>query len=621
MTSINKLDQNNRIFGLEKPLARFLFLLVSDLFASFVSLYLSILLRFGFIFPAEYKPKFIGWWLGLFLFQMLILLFFNLYRITLRFVGITEFFRLINGFLVSTGITLFVLFFTRTFLHLPKNFSLGVLLIYNLLSFACYGIIRVARRLHEEIKYSHHRTGKHTLIIGANIKSERLIKEMRLSRSNLEPIAIADVESKHLGQEIYKLPVYDYHTDISRIIRGHAIETALINLPNSSHHLIKSVFEKIRLHGVKDIRIVPGMDDWKSEINSIRKIDIEDLLARDPVRIESQSIEMELAGKKIMVTGAAGSIGSEIVRKLLRLGAEQVMAIDMDETGIFQLQQELKPILKSAKFNFIVGSIADENKMRRVFRQYGPNILFHAAAYKHVPLMEDYPEEALQTNVLGTFTLAQLAIEFKIEKFINISTDKAVKPTSVMGASKRLAEMICQALNGNGTRFLSVRFGNVLGSRGSVVPLFQEQIRHGGPITITHREMRRYFMSIPEAVLLVLQASHQGKGGEVFVLDMGEPVRIVDLAESLIRLNGLEPGREIDIVFSGIRPGEKLFEELLTAEEGVDATNHKKIFIARFSSSVPDDFLPRLLADCHQAIENPESIRPFFSQYIPMYKE
>jgi FlaA1/EpsC-like NDP-sugar epimerase len=619
MTPVDGHARTDTILGLKKHIIRFFLLLLSDFIFSFLSLYLSILLRFGFSFPHEYRPHFIHWWLGLFLFQALILYFSNLYKITLRFVGITEFFRLVEGFLLSITLSILFLLFTRASLPRIFHFSLGVLVIYNLLSFTFFGITRIARRIFDEIKYSNRRHGKQTIIIGANIKSERLIKDMRLSQSKLEPVAIADLDNTSIGTEIFKLPVVDFHTDISRVINRHAIEAALINLPNSSHHLIKSIFDKMRSTGVRDIRIVPRMDEWKSEINTIRKIDIEDLLSRDPVRIESQSIEMELLGKKILVSGAAGSIGSEIVRKLLRLGAKQVMAIDMDETGIFQLQQELKPILKNAKFDFIVGSITDENKMRRVFRRYQPNILFHAAAYKHVPLMEDFPEEALQTNVLGTFNLAQLAIEYKVEKFINISTDKAVKPNSVMGASKRLAEMICQSLNGTNTRFMSVRFGNVLGSRGSVVPLFQEQIRQGGPITITHPDMRRYFMSIPEAVLLVLQASHQGTGGEVFVLDMGEPVRIVDLADSLIRLNGLEPGKDIEIVFTGSRPGEKLYEEVLTAEEGVDATNHKKIFIARFSKNVPVDFLPRLLADCHHAIENPESVRPFFSQYIPMY--
>ncbi len=606
--------------GLNKKWSKVCILFSLDLALSFVALYLAVLLRFGFTFPVVVRRIFWNWALFVFLMQFLTLLVFRLYNITLRFVGILELFRLLKAFVVSTSITVVLnLIFIRSG-DRTLSMSVGVLLIGGLLAFSLFGLMRLSRRIYLELIHRNGARGKPTLIVGANIKSERLIKEMRLSRSKLEPMMIADIEGQHAGGVIFDLPIIDFHEEITRKIRIKGIEAALINLPIANHREVKDVFDRLKEAGINDIRIVPRMDEWKTSVYKIRQINIEDLLSREAVRIESNAITAAFAAKTVLVTGAAGSIGSEIVRKLHSLGAKKVVAFDLDETGIFYLQQELQAYLKQGQdFSFVVGSLCDREKIRAVFAKFRPQVIFHAAAYKHVPLMEAFPEEALRTNVLGTIDLAKLAIEHKVEKFVNISTDKAVKPSSIMGASKRLAEMACQALNGNGTSFLSVRFGNVLGSRGSVVPLFQEQISHGGPLTLTHPEMRRYFMSIPEAVLLVLQAALQGKGGEVFVLDMGEPVRIKELAENLIRLNGLEPGRDIEILATGMRPGEKLFEELLTAEEGVYSTRHEKIFIACFNKSQPADFLERMIADCCEAGHDSERIRALFATYIPTY--
>ncbi len=606
--------------GTKKKSVRFLTLFTLDMVFSLAAFYMAILLRFGFTFPSEIRRIFWNWALFLFLLQFLSLLVFRLYNITLRFVGILEMYRLLQAFVASLGISLIVNFFFARAGDRTLSMSTGVLIIDTLLAFMMYGVLRLTRRIFLELINRNRMRGKPTLIVGANIKSERLIKEMRLSRSRLEPVLIADTAVRHLGGKIYDLQVVDYDREITHVIKRNRIEAALINLPNANHREVKEVFDRLKGAGIDDIRIVPRMDEWKTSVHQIRRIDIEDLLSRQAVRIESRAVAAEFAAKTVLVTGAAGSIGSEIVRKLNSLGAKRVLAFDSDESGIFQLQQELLPYLKEdQEFFFVVGSTRDHEKIHKVFSQYRPQLVFHAAAYKHVPLMEEFPEEALRTNVLGTLDLAQLAVEHLVEKFVNISTDKAVKPCSVMGASKRLAEMSCQALNGNGTHFLSVRFGNVLGSRGSVVPLFQEQIRRGGPLTLTHPDMRRYFMSIPEAVLLVFQAAHQGQGGEVFVLDMGEPVRIMDLAENLIRLNGLEPGKDIEIVATGMRPGEKLFEELLTAEEGVDTTSHDKIYVARFKEPLPVGFLKGMAADCRAAGRDPNKIRALFAAYIPTY--
>ena len=332
-----------------------------------------------------------------------------------------------------------------------------------------------------------------------------------------------------------------------------------------------------------------------------------------------------LFGKKILVTGAAGSIGSEIVRQLVKFNPAEIVAFEIDETELHNLQLELKDSLKNKKIKFVpvVGDVRDEKKVNEVFSRFKPNIVFHAAAYKHVPLMEFFPEESVKTNVFGTYNVAIASVNNGVDKFVNISTDKAVNPTSVMGATKRLAEIICRVLNDLGkTKFISVRFGNVLGSRGSVVPIFLEQIKKGGPVTVTHPEMKRYFMTIPEAVLLVLQAAAMGEGGEVFVLDMGEPVKIVKLAEELIKLQGLEPYKDIDIVFTGLRPGEKLFEELLTAEEGTDRTYHEKIYKARIKKNLSLNELKNLLDVLRRVIDegSADDIKAVLRKYIPFYK-
>jgi FlaA1/EpsC-like NDP-sugar epimerase len=598
---------------------RSFFLLACDVVIIAGSLFMSFQLRFGFTIPGKFQLIFWQWVLGLVVVKFLLLQYYKLYSFSLRFVGIVEFFRLIKAFILFLALAAVVNSFLLRPYFVSYNVPTGVLIIDSLLSFSLFGLIRLLKRLYYEFFLPVNDLGKKTLIVGANLKTERLIKDMRLSKMGLIPMMIADGFVEKLGSEIYGLPVIDYKQDIAREIRLNRIETALINLPEATHREVKTVFDRLEQSGIKDIRIVPHMNEWKTNINQIRKINIEDLLSRESVRIDTQEISSTLSGQTVLVTGASGSIGSEIVRKLQTLGTRHVIALDLDETGIFMLQQELLPFLKNQDFRFVVGSISDLDKMGILLQQFRPQCIFHAAAYKHVPLMESFPEEAVKTNFFGTYNLARLALRHGVDKFVNISTDKAVNPSSVMGATKRLAEMACQAMNGNGTRFLSVRFGNVLGSRGSVVPLFQEQIQHGGPVMITHPDMMRYFMSIPEAALLVLQAARLGQGGEVFVLDMGDPVRIMELAENLIRLNGLELGRDIDIIFTGMRPGEKLFEELLSAEDGVDQTLYKKIFIARFSSPPLPDFLERSLADFRSAGDDPIQIRALLKRFIPTF--
>jgi FlaA1/EpsC-like NDP-sugar epimerase len=596
---------------------KFSVLLFLDVAIIIFSLFMAIQLRFGFIFPEKYRPVFWQWVLVFILAKFLFLYAFKMYSISLRFVGIVEFFRLIKVFF------LFLVLAETVNLWLFRGYFLdfsppsGVIIIDSIISFALFGFVRLLNRLYYEFFLPKSLDGKRTLIMGANFKSERLIKGLRMAKVGLVPLLIVDKHPEKVGNEIYGLPVIGYNQDITRSIRLNRIETALINLPEAEHKEVTEIFNRLKKAGLNDIRIVPRMEEWKESVNQIHAINIEDLLARQTITIDFQSVSENLHDKTVMVTGAAGSIGSEIVRKLRELKVQRVVAIDMDESGLFNLQQELLPYLADGQsFTYVVVSICNRHKMHALFLEYAPQIIFHAAAYKHVPLMEEFPEEAIRTNVLGTYELVLLADQYKVEKFVNISTDKAVKPRSIMGASKRLAEMICQDMNKSSTSFISVRFGNVLGSRGSVVPLFVEQIRRGGPITVTHPDMCRYFMTIPEAVLLVMQAQFLSQGGEVFVLEMGEPVRIIDLAQNLIRLNGLEPGQDIEIVFTGLRAGEKIFEELLTAEEGVVKTIHEKIYIAKFKERPAANGLQGIIVELQKAINEPPEIREIIDRFV-----
>ena len=604
---------------------RVLFFLFFDTIIILLSFYFAFHLRFEFTFPPKYIHRALFWAGGLIIVKIWILHFFKIYNLNWSFVGVSELSSIIKAWFVSvTSIYAFnmILRYSLVDYNLPRS----VIIMDSVLSFGMIGFLRISKRLLMEI-FSTIGIRKRTLIIGIDYTSERLVKELKSTRSNkLFPIAFVDENKMRIGTQICGLPVYGGYERIDAIIHDDKIDSVLLNLPTASHKTISEIFELIHKAGVDDIKIVPKIDEFNHEINVVRDIknlDIDDLLSRQSVKIDYEDIRTFLQDKRILVSGAGGSIGSEITRKLVRFGVHHVIAYEIDETEVFNLQQELKKSIAEGQIiDYIVGDVRDREKLSRIFKQYRPEIIFHASAYKHVPLMEDHPEEAVKTNILGTLNIAELAVEYKVKKFINISTDKAVNPTSIMGATKRFSEMICNNLNGNGTMFMSVRFGNVLGSRGSVIPLFLDQIKDGGPVTVTHPDIKRYFMSIPEAVLLVFQAAYMGKvGGETFVLDMGEPVKIVDLAANLIRLNNMEPGRDIDIIFTGLRPGEKLFEELLTAEEGTDATTHSKIYIARKNSPLLPETLKTALNELESSLNTPGNIKTLLKKYIPYYQE
>ena len=429
---------------------------------------------------------------------------------------------------------------------------------------------------------------QHVLIAGAGEAGMMVLREIRANpQTGLIPIGFVDDDPDKRGRLIHRLRVWGDRTVIPLLVREHHVEQVIIAMPSATGKAIRGIVDICEQAGVR-ARIIPGMYELLSgaaSIGQLRDVQIEDLLRREPVHTDTAQIAALIRGRRVLVTGAGGSIGSELCRQIVRCEPAELIILGHGENSIFEIANELGAARIThhvSRITAVIADIRDTGRLAAVFAAHRPEIVFHAAAHKHVPLMEDNVEDAITNNVLGTRTLVEASIAAGVSHFVLISTDKAVNPSSVMGATKRVAELIVQeAAQRTGRAFVAVRFGNVLGSRGSVVPFFQKQIAAGGPVTVTDPEMRRYFMTIPEAVQLVLQAAALGHGGELFVLDMGEPVRITDLARDLIRLSGLEPDREIEIRFTGLRPGEKLFEELFLENEDYSRTRHEKIFVCR----------------------------------------
>lgn len=426
---------------------------------------------------------------------------------------------------------------------------------------------------------------KRVMIVGGGQAGTILIKELKNSDKSLaEPVCVIDDDSAKLGKYISGVPVKGTSNDIVEVAERMAVDEIYIALPSASPADKKRVLEICQSTG-KHLKILPGiyqLANGEVNVTKLRNVQIEDLLGREPIQVNLSEIMGYIEGKTVLVTGGGGSIGSELCRQLALHGVGCLIIFDMYENNAYDIQQELKRNYPDLNLVVLIGSVRNTNRLEAVFSTYHPDIVYHAAAHKHVPLMEDSPNEAIKNNVIGTYKTAKAAIRHHVERFVLISTDKAVNPTNIMGASKRLCEMVIQMCNREGdTRFMAVRFGNVLGSNGSVIPLFKRQIEEGGPVTVTHPDIIRYFMTIPEAVSLVLQAGAYAKGGEIFVLNMGEPVKILDMAEKLIRLSGYIPYQDIMITFTGLRPGEKLYEELLMDEEGLTETRNKRIFIGK----------------------------------------
>lgn len=445
---------------------------------------------------------------------------------------------------------------------------------------------RVVRKVSMYISLQTYKDAKKVLIIGAGSAGRLIIKELYKNQQlKKKPIGIIDDNKNKLGKKIHNIPVIGTCEDIKRIAKDYEVDEIIFSIANIENKRKKEIIEicKSCKCVVKTIPGIYEIIEGKVDIKNIRDVEIEDLLGRETININTKEISNYLENKTILVTGGGGSIGSELCRQIAKVNPKKLILLDIYENNAYEIQQELiRKYKDKLNLEVIVGSIRDENRLDSIFAKYKPEVVFHAAAHKHVPLMEKSPCEAIKNNVFGTKNVALMADKYKVKRFVLISTDKAVNPTNIMGATKRCAEMIIQTMNERSkTEFVAVRFGNVLGSNGSVIPLFKKQIEEGGPITVTHPEVTRFFMTIPEAVSLVIQAGAMAKGGEIFVLNMGESVKIVDLAKNLIHLSGFEPDVDIKIEFSGLRPGEKLYEELLMDEEGLKQTNHNKIFIGK----------------------------------------
>lgn len=454
------------------------------------------------------------------------------------------------------------------------------------------GIRAASRYFHETRQENRMRPEKtrNILVLGAGEAGSLVVREMtRHPEMGLNPIGFLDDSRRKIGQQISGVGVLGNLDDLDKTIRAYNVDEIIIAMPSAEGKVIREIINRINASGSSvSYRTIPGVYELlsgKISINRIRNVEIEDLLRRPTVKLDTAAILGYLEGKTIMITGAGGSIGSELVRQICRFRPKELILFGHGENSIYQLERELDRDWPDIKYHSVIGALQNGVRLDYVFRKYKPQVVFHTAAHKHVPLMELNPEEAVFNNIVAGKNLVNLALKYNVSCFVNISTDKAVNPTSVMGASKRMVEYVVQDAAKRAKEnqiFVSVRFGNVLGSRGSVIPLFKRQIAAGGPVTVTHQEMVRYFMTIPEAAQLVLQASGQGKNEEVYILDMGEPVKIVDLARDLIKLSGLEPDVDIPIVFTGMRPGEKLYEELMTQEERLEsATAHEKIFVAK----------------------------------------
>jgi FlaA1/EpsC-like NDP-sugar epimerase len=555
------------------------------------------------------------------------LYFFGLYRSLWRYASIHEMMSIALAAFWS-NIIIYIAY-TGFSIVLPRSFY-----VVNMFTLsATIGGIRFSYRILRRLKMDTNGANKscekkeRVLIIGAGeagvLTAKELLKSYHLNKI---PVAFLDDDIHKRGKFINGIPVIDKIDEVAKIVYKMDINEIIFALPSVNMKRKKEVLESCKELGVK-MRILPGIYeiiDGRVDIKQIRDVQIEDLLGREPIKLENPQIQQYIENKVVLVTGGGGSIGSELCRQIAKYNPKTLVIFDIYENTTYDIQNELlKRYGKGIDLQVLIGSVRDKERLKEVFESYNPHIVFHAAAHKHVPLMQNSPFEAIKNNTLGTFYTAQTAGEYNVERFVLISTDKAVNPTNIMGASKRLAELVIQTMNiaYSRTEFVAVRFGNVLGSNGSVIPLFKKQIEQGGPVTVTHPDIIRYFMTIPEAVQLVLQTGSIAKGGEIFILDMGEPVKIVDLAKDLIRLSGFEPEEEIKIQFTGLRPGEKLFEELLLEEEGISDTVHEKIFIGKplyFSLEKVEEVLEGL----KQAIEekNLEKLEQQVKSLVPHYR-
>lgn len=604
-------------------LVRRFFLFLTDTFLLNACVYLSLIMRFdvGIVsIEPQYISNYVENVLPYTIMSLLIFWLFRLYHSLWQYASIAEVYRIAEACIIVEVV------------HFLSNKIMG-----NMLPRSCYFnaaiyliiAICASRFMYRMIrtvlnKYRNIKTSNNVMIIGAGEATNVIMREIQnssyLANSNIA--CIIDDDRRKVGKYIRGVKVIGTRDKIKEAAKLYDIDEIIFAIPSASNEVKRDILNICKETDCT-LKILPGvyqMVDGEINVNSIRNVDVLDLLGRDPIEVDIESIMDYVKDKVIMVTGGGGSIGSELCRQLVSHKPKQLIIFDIYENNAYDIQQELKINYPDANVVTLIGSIRNVSRLESVFAQYKPDIVYHAAAHKHVPLMEVSPDEAVKNNVVGTWNVARMADKYGVKKFVMISTDKAVNPTNVMGATKRICEMIVQTYNEiSKTDFVAVRFGNVLGSNGSVIPLFKRQIEAGGPVTVTDPNIIRYFMTIPEAVSLVLQAGAYAKGGEIFILDMGEPVKIDDLAKNLIRLSGYTLGVDMEIKYTGLRPGEKLYEELLMKEEGLQETDNKLIHIGKPIEFDKENFFDNLEKLNEEAYSETGNIRELIKEVVPTY--
>jgi FlaA1/EpsC-like NDP-sugar epimerase len=619
---MNLFTENINLVNFKRKLTFIFF----DVIAFTISLILSFQVKFDFSASGDFKNNFYPLLIIFVVIKLVFFFYFKLYDISWRFVSLHELANIGKACLFSNSV-LFIIIYGFP-LDMFKGFPRIVLIIDMILTFLFSSGFKISKRMYLEVVRRNigHSQLKKALIIGAGSTGEQLLRDWnRTENRKIYPIGFIDDDPNKQNLYLQGIRVLGITDELPSIIRQYHIESIIIAVLSADKGFHKKILTLCRKSGVYDVKVVSTINDLSNliqvKVQDVRDLDVSDLIGRQAISINTKEINNYIKGKRILITGAAGSIGSEISRQIYFYEPASVAILDINESDLAGLELELKYAHPHIPLKMFLCDISNFEKINKIFKDYKPEAVFHAAAYKHVPVMEKFPEEAIRVNILGTYNLAKSAIQFHTKHFVLISTDKAVNPSSVMGVTKRIAEIIVTNTgHKSNSQFVAVRFGNVIGSRGSVLPIFLEQIKRGGPLTITHPEMKRYFMTTSESVALVLQAAATGKNGDVFVLDMGEPVKIVELARELILLNNLEPDKDIKIVYTGIRDGEKLFEEILTAEEGVDSTKHEKIYKARLSNS-PMLNIPELISE-FSSITNGKTKSDWFElfkKYVPSF--
>ena len=602
-----------------------LLLMAYDAITSVASYFLALMIRFDFRYSwidEQYLNAYLKFAPFIALITVIVYYVFKMYRSIWRFASFNELIRTMQGVVISATIHMLIL--ELCIQHMPLSytiFGIGLQFTFAIGIRFSYRFVLLLR--HQATHATEEK--KRAMLIGAGAAGTALLTDISRSEEyNVKICCIIDDNPNKRGRFMEGIPVVGDRDDILANVEKYKVSIIYIAIPSATASERRELINICQETGC-ELKILPGMYQFtKGDIKlaNMTNVDVKDLLGRDPITVNTEEILESLRNRVVLVTGGGGSIGSELCRQIAGHEPQQLIIFDIYENNAYEIQQELISKYPNLNLKVLIGSVRDTRRINHVFKTYRPEIVFHAAAHKHVPLMEDSPCEAVKNNVQGTFKTAQAAIKYNARKFVLISTDKAVNPTNVMGASKRICEMIIQSLDSQQdmTKFVAVRFGNVLGSNGSVIPLFKKQIERGGPVTVTHPDIIRYFMTIPEAVSLVLQASYYAEGGEVFVLDMGEPMRIDTLARNLIKLSGLKPDVDIPIVYSGLRPGEKLYEEKLMAEEGLEKTANDLIHVGKPIDFDLNTIIPLHRELVHYCEENDEeNVRERIKAIVPTY--